>query len=102
MLFLKWDIGISKFQYYSPTNPATKDYGDTGAQTQGVKKNPAHFTKTIFMPGSTIAVTGDENGYLLVWDKSLIVEGIGEQDEKRISKIVHLGNMSINTLMIYN
>lgn len=98
VLFLKWEPGLSKFQYYSPENPNHKDYGET----QGGKKGIGEFTKTVFMPGSNIAVTGDENGYLLVWDRSLIIEGVGEQSEKRLSKIVHLGNMSINTLMIYD
>ena len=37
-----------------------------------------------------MAVTGTESGDILVFDRSLIIEGIGEQNEKRIIKIVTL------------
>ena len=48
-----------------------------------------------------MAVTGTDAGDLLVWDRSLIIEGIGEQNEKRLIKIVPLNaNYSpINMLM---
>jgi hypothetical protein len=48
-----------------------------------------------------MAVTGTHAGDLLVWDRSLIIEGIGEQNEKRLIKIVPLNaNFSpINMLM---
>jgi WD40 repeat protein len=48
-----------------------------------------------------MAVTGTWAGDLLVWDRSLIIEGIGEQNEKRLIKIVPLNpNYSpINMLM---
>lgn len=48
-----------------------------------------------------MAVTGTNAGDLLVWDRSLIIEGIGEQNEKRLIKIVPLNaNYSpINNLM---
>lgn len=48
-----------------------------------------------------MAVTGTSAGDLLVWDRSLIIEGIGEQNEKRLIKIVPLNaNYSpINMLM---
>jgi|TARA_B110000285_G_scaffold229766_1_gene295157 cilia- and flagella-associated protein 251 len=35
-----------------------------------------------------MAVTGTNIGKILVWDKSLIIEGIGEQNEKRLIKVV--------------
>jgi hypothetical protein len=37
-----------------------------------------------------MAVTGTDAGDLLVWDRSLIIEGIGEQNEKSLIKIVPL------------
>jgi WD40 repeat protein len=48
-----------------------------------------------------MAVTGTDAGDLLVWDRSLIIEGIGEQNEKRLIKIVTFNpNFSpINILM---
>lgn len=46
-----------------------------------------------------MAVTGTNVGAILVWNKSLIIEGIGEQNEKRLIKIVGLAaNVSINNL----
>jgi hypothetical protein len=46
-------------------------------------------TKTVFLPG-TMAVTGTDKGDILVWDESLIIEGVGEQNEKRLIKVVTL------------
>lgn len=47
-----------------------------------------------------MAVTATSIGMILVWDRSLIIEGIGEQNEKRLIKIVTLNGMgaSINVL----
>jgi len=44
----------------------------------GKEKSEAHFTKTVFIPNKEMAVTGTNAGDLLVWDRSLIIEGIGE------------------------
>ena len=46
-------------------------------------------TKTVFLPG-TMAVTGTNKGDILVWNESLIIEGVGEQNEKRLIKVVTL------------
>ena len=43
----------------------------------------------MFLSG-TQAVTGTERGDILVWDESLIIEGVGEQNEKRLIKVVTL------------
>jgi hypothetical protein len=37
-----------------------------------------------------MAVTGTDKGDILVWDESLIIEGVGEQNEKRLIKVVTL------------
>ncbi len=93
MLFLSWEPGVPTFQYYSP-RIEKKDFS-------GKDKSEAHFTKTVFIPNKEMAVTGTNAGDLLVWDRSLIIEGIGEQNEKRLIKIVPLNpNYSpINILM---
>ena len=51
-----------------------------------------------------MAVTGTSNGQILVWARSLLVEGIGEQNEKRLIKVVTLNglNQQINILTIYD
>lgn len=47
-----------------------------------------------------MAVTGTDLGEILVFDRSLIIEGIGEADQKRLIKIVTLNNKtSINQLL---
>jgi hypothetical protein len=47
-----------------------------------------------------VAVTGTDSGEILVFDRSLIIEGIGEADQKRLIKIVTLNNKtSINQLL---
>ena len=55
----------------------------------------------MFIPNKEMAVTGTHAGDLLVWDRSLIIEGIGEQNEKRLIKIVPLNanGSPINMLM---
>jgi hypothetical protein len=54
----------------------------------------------VFIPGSEVAVTGTDSGEILVFDRSLIIEGIGEADQKRLIKIVTLNNKtSINQLL---
>lgn len=65
------------------------------------EKSEAHFTKTVFIPNKEMAVTGTALGDILVWDRSLIIEGIGEQNEKRLIKIVtfNQNNAQINVLM---
>jgi len=92
VLFLNWEEGVSQFQYYSP-RIEKKDFADK-------KKAMALWTKTVFIPNSFMAVTASNIGVILVWDKSLIIEGIGEQNEKRLIKIVTLnGNgLPINIL----
>jgi hypothetical protein len=81
ILFLSWKAGISKFEYYSPA--ITK--GDYSQGKSGFQKD---YTKTVFIPGTDMAVTGTEGGDILVFDRSLIIEGIGEADQKRLIKVV--------------
>lgn len=70
VLFLSWEHGVSTFQYYSP-RIEKKDFSNK-------EKAEAHFTKTVFIPNKEMAVTGTNAGDILVWDRSLIIEGIGE------------------------
>lgn len=70
VLFLSWELDVSTFQYYSP-RIEKKDFSNKD-------KAEAHFTKTVFIPNKEMAVTGTEAGDILVWDRSLIIEGIGE------------------------
>ncbi len=54
----------------------------------------------MFIPGTDMAVTGTEGGDILVFDRSLIIEGIGEADQKRLIKVVMFdSSTSINQLL---
>jgi hypothetical protein len=56
----------------------------------GAERADCDLTKSVFIPGTEMAVTGTEGGDIIVWDKSLILEGIGEPNEKRLIKVVTL------------
>lgn len=43
-------------------------------------------------------MTGTDNGNILVFDRSLIIEGIGEADQKRLIKIVTLNQSKVTTV----
>jgi hypothetical protein len=77
ILFLSWKLGVSKFEYYSPS-------------LNSQEKSQPKFTKTVFIPNSEVAVCGTDDGQIYVFDRSLIIEGIGEADQKRLIKIVTL------------
>lgn len=68
--FHSWEIGSSKFEYYEP-RIEKKDFSSK-------LRGEASLTKTVFIPGGNMAVTGTECGDILVWDQSLIIEGVGE------------------------
>ena len=70
VMFLNWEVGVPKFQYYAPRIDK-KDFSSK-------EKSEAKYTKTIFIPNTESAVTGTDCGDILVWDRSLIIEGIGE------------------------
>ena len=87
VLFLNWQPGLTKFNYYSPPRDK-KDFATPDRER-------CDYTKTVFLPGTQIAVTGTTGGDLLVWDRTLIIMGIGEQDEKRLVKIVTLNQEEV-------
>jgi WD40 repeat protein len=94
VLFLHWEQGVSVFQYYMPPM-GQKDFSSK-------EKFEQPLTKTIFIPGKETAVTGTCGGDILVWDRSLIIEGIGEQNEKRLIKVVSFTQYPINILTTHN
>lgn len=83
VVYLNWERGVKQFQYYAPRIPI-KEINKKGSEIQ--------LTKTVFIPNQETAVTATSNGMILVWDKSLIIEGLGEQNEKRVIKTVLLNN----------
>ena len=52
------------------------------------------FTQTVFIPESSQAVTGTNDGHLVVWDISLILEDMTEPENRREIKTINLLNSS--------
>uniref|UniRef100_A0A0G4H590 Cilia- and flagella-associated protein 251 n=1 Tax=Chromera velia CCMP2878 TaxID=1169474 RepID=A0A0G4H590_9ALVE len=67
------------FEFYSPALSA-----------QDFKQAVADFTQTVFLPDSTQAATGTARGDVVIWDLSLIVDGMSRPDERRAVKIIQL------------
>ena len=109
VVFYHWEPGNSKFTLYSP-RAEQKDFSTNNSSDQ---KANSSLTKTVFLSGagngaqeSSQAVTGTTAGEIYVWDRTLIVEGIGNNQEKRLIKVVQFntlggpqGYISINTLL---
>lgn len=93
--FLKWGDDMDEIEYYMPIIPSSS--------FSKKEKQSAEFTSTVFIPGSTKAVTSTEQGDLLVWDMSLIVDGMAHADEKRLTKVLelHQDGTAIHTLTIH-
>lgn len=77
--------------------------GDKGGKSKGGKADGAvkqteltrRFTQTVFIPPATgtQAVTGTDDGLLVVWDISLILEDMTEPDHRREIKTINLLNV---------
>lgn len=94
LAFLSWSEDAEEIEYYlSPIQPSSFSKKD---------KQNANFTSTVFIPDSTKAVTSTEQGDLLVWDISLIVDGMSHTNEKRLTKVLelHQDGTAIHTLTI--
>jgi len=77
VLFMKWTTQSETFQYY----------GAAVGKDNSASKDEA-YTKTIFLPNTEKAVTGTQDGQILVWEVSKIKTGIGQIGEKKLEKIV--------------
>jgi len=93
--FLQWKEDADDIEYYMPIIPPSS--------FSKKEKHSADLTSTVFIPGSSKAVTATEQGDLLVWDMSLIVDGMAHTDEKRLTKVLelHQDNTAISTLTIH-
>mmetsp|Transcript_33344 Transcript_33344/g.76047 ORF Transcript_33344/g.76047 Transcript_33344/m.76047 type:complete len:937 (+) Transcript_33344:90-2900(+) len=91
VFFWSWDAG-QPFQFYSPAL-APRDF----------KQRIGDYTQTIFLPDSTQAATGTVDGDVVIWDLSLIVDGLSRPDERRAVKIVKLcPDVSLNVLQVHH
>jgi len=90
VFFWSWDAGVP-FQFYSPAL-APRDF----------KQRIGDYTQTIFLPSSTQAATGTVDGDVVIWDLSLIVDGLTRPDERRAVKIIKLcPDVSLNVLQVH-
>ncbi|CAE7264886.1 CFAP251 [Symbiodinium natans] len=90
VFFWTWDVE-QPFQFYSPAL-APRDF----------KQRIGDYTQTIFLPESTQAATGTIDGDVVIWDLSLIVDGLSRPDERRAVKIIRLcPEVSLNVLQVH-
>jgi len=90
VFFWTWDVE-QPFQFYSPAL-APRDF----------KQRIGDYTQTIFLPESTQAATGTVDGDVVIWDLSLIVDGLSRPDERRAVKIIKLcPDVSLNVLQVH-
>eukprot|EP00929_Paragymnodinium_shiwhaense_P051431 TRINITY_DN25883_c0_g1_i1.p1 TRINITY_DN25883_c0_g1~~TRINITY_DN25883_c0_g1_i1.p1 ORF type:complete len:959 (-),score=271.03 TRINITY_DN25883_c0_g1_i1:60-2936(-) len=90
VFFWTWDVG-QPFQFYSPAL-APRDF----------KQRIGDYTQTIFLPEATQAATGTVDGDVVIWDLSLIVDGLSRPDERRAVKIIKLcPEVSLNVLQVH-
>lgn len=65
--FWSWAPGQPRFQYYSPPL-RSKDF----------KQSVGDFVQSVFVPGTTQALTGTSDGDLVVWDEQGLAAQVGQ------------------------
>ena len=95
LAFLSWEDDGAEFEYYLPIISVVS--------FTKKEKAYANLTSTVFIPGTLRAVSSTDKGDLLVWDVSLILDGIAQPNEKRLTKVLelHQDYCAINTLAIH-
>lgn len=78
IIFWSWEQKEKGFEYYCPS----------GFKKQKLK----NYTQTVYIPNSTQAVTGTDDGNIVVWDISLIMEDYSQPEDRKAIKIVNLMN----------
>lgn len=77
VIFWTWEQNVKAFLYYSPEKK---------------RNNSKLYTQTAFIPNSKQAVTGTDDGFIVVFDISLIMEDCTAADERRVIKMVNFMN----------
>ncbi|PFH35430.1 hypothetical protein BESB_063170 [Besnoitia besnoiti] len=88
--FWFWEETTDYFHFYSPALQA-KDF----------KQKIGDFTRSIFLPNSTKAATGTADGDVVLWDLSLIVDGLSRPDERRAVRILNLSRAALTYLFVH-
>ena len=70
IFFWSWDQAVRGFEYYK--------------QNFDCKK---FLTQSTFIPDSTQVVSGTSDGFIVVWDISLIMENYSKPEERRAIKV---------------
>eukprot|EP00388_Colpodella_angusta_P014410 GDKJ01036055.1.p1 GENE.GDKJ01036055.1~~GDKJ01036055.1.p1 ORF type:complete len:1015 (-),score=215.92 GDKJ01036055.1:73-3117(-) len=84
VLFWEWEAG-RPMQFYGPVVSAA-DFSSVRNLT---------YTKTIFIPNSSQAASATSEGHVVLWDASLIVDGLARPDERRAVKVLNLCSKAI-------
>ncbi|GIL72955.1 hypothetical protein Vretimale_4604 [Volvox reticuliferus] len=87
--FWSWTPGATRFQYYSPPL-RSRDFK---------QKKVADFVSSVFVPGTTQALTATEDGDLLVWDEQGITAQVGTSaTDRRAIKLMRIHSSPITLL----
>jgi len=80
VVFFNWVVKDRDFLYYEPN--ITKN------AFQGTDRADSPLTQSVFIPKTTQAVTANQCGDILVWDISMIIDGVAQPNERRLIKVV--------------
>lgn len=81
--------GRGQIRFWTMYDDAScKSYSPSPPNSDGDR----HYTQTVFHPEGSQAISGTEEGLLVIWDVSLIIEQMGEPDHKREIKTINLLN----------
>jgi len=106
--FNAWDIheiatnGKRRVFYWTWDTSAPPQFYSPALAARDFKQRIGDYTQTIFLPDSTQAATGTVDGDVVIWDLSLIVDGLSRPDERRAVKIICLcPEVSLNVVMVH-
>ncbi|KAG2448277.1 hypothetical protein HYH02_006861 [Chlamydomonas schloesseri] len=86
--FWSWAPGSPRFQYYSPP-----------LRSRDFKQSVGDFVSSVFVPGTTQALTATTDGDLVVWDEQGIAAQVGTSaTDRRAIKLMRIHNCPITLL----
>ncbi|KAL8424252.1 hypothetical protein Efla_002870 [Eimeria flavescens] len=90
VLFWYWRYEDVTFHFYSPA-----------LQSKLFKQKIGDITTSTFVPRSTKAITGTTDGDVVIWNLSLILDGLSRPDERRAVSILRLRNSCVMCLKTF-
>ncbi|XP_026190887.1 cilia- and flagella-associated protein 251 [Cyclospora cayetanensis] len=90
ILFWYWHWDDVSFHFYSPA-----------LQSKTFQQKVGDITTSVFIPQSTKALSGTTDGDVVVWNLSLILDGLSRPDERRAVSILKLRNACVTCLKTF-